>query len=404
MVKDMAFLFLSLPFAVISARSVWEGRRPRTSTAGGLGRDEGTTTLPGARIHPIVHIRSRVEATACLHPPPSKPGSHRPCASSNCLLRILDEGGFCWDGGEKPCPPPSTATLPSLGAPRTRSSRFGGSSLVTPRISHHALAADPNGPDSQGRLSDDVLGCPAHDEAVAAGCSRTTKALDIVRVCGSVDSDALNTGLRVRTSMGSGLVVDTDDEGVHVARWTDARGPPGPACLATSAKQENSSHLPCSPLRMVVCGSCTGRVWPRKDRCTCCRRRCTACWMRECSSSQGSGDFHDGRAAGRHPHPPNPPNPLHPFSNKLQSTSLHPPNHLQTLWPLHRANPAAPSMLIDPDAPVRRSSTDRGLSWWGFRGLALESQIWSPAPSRPRHDLHLALLRPTPMPNGDFRP
>lgn len=47
MAKDMAFLFLSLPFAVISARSVWEGRRPRTSTAGGLGRDEGTTTPPG---------------------------------------------------------------------------------------------------------------------------------------------------------------------------------------------------------------------------------------------------------------------------------------------------------------------------------------------------------------------
>lgn len=40
MAKDMPFLFLSLPFAVISARSAsCERRSPRTSTAGGLGRD-----------------------------------------------------------------------------------------------------------------------------------------------------------------------------------------------------------------------------------------------------------------------------------------------------------------------------------------------------------------------------
>lgn len=45
MAKDMPFLFLSLPFAVISARSAsCERRRPRTSTAGGLGRDVPKST------------------------------------------------------------------------------------------------------------------------------------------------------------------------------------------------------------------------------------------------------------------------------------------------------------------------------------------------------------------------
>lgn len=101
--------------------------------------------------------------------------------------------------------------------------------------------------------------------------------------------------------------------------------------------------------------------------------------------------------SGQAPTPPKP--PLHPFSNKLQSTSLHPPNHLQTLWPLHHANPATPSMLMDPDAPVRRSSTDQGLSWWGPG--ASGGWPWNLRSGlRPRHDL--TILRPTP--NGDFRP
>lgn len=195
--------------------------------------------------------------------------------------------------------------------------------ILTGRISHltpYTLAADPNGPDSQGRLSDDVLERPADDEATA-GCSRTTKALEIVRVCGSVDSGTPNTGLRIRTSMGHGKVSSwtqmTKESMSQEDGQTQGGLPPGPACLATSAKQENSSYLPCSPLRMVVCGSCTGRVWLRKYRCTCCRRRCTTCWMRECSSSQGSGDFHDGRAAGRHPHPPNPPSIPSPTNSNL---------------------------------------------------------------------------------------
>lgn len=201
-------------------------------------------------------------------------------------------------------------------------------------------------------------------------------ALEIVRVCGSVDSGTLNTALRTYTNHFQGLwpspVVDTDDEAVHVARWTDARAPPGPACLATSAKQENSSHLPCSPLRMVVCGSCTGRVWPRKDRCTCCRRRCTTCWMRECSSSQeGSGRLPrwtgSGLRAGTHTPQPAPP-------SLLQQAPIHLAPSPKPIFRLcghcTTQNPATPSMLIEPDAPVRRSSADRGLSWWGFRGLA----------------------------------
>lgn len=74
------------------------------------------------------------------------------------------------------------------------------------------------------------------------------------------------------------------------------------------------------------------------------------------------------RAAGRHPHPqPAPP-------SLLQQAPIHLAPSPKTIFRLcghcTTQNPATPSMLIEPDAPVRRSSADRGLSWWGFRGLA----------------------------------
>lgn len=74
------------------------------------------------------------------------------------------------------------------------------------------------------------------------------------------------------------------------------------------------------------------------------------------------------RAAGRHPHPqPAPP-------SLLQQAPIHLAPSPKTIFRLcghcTTQNPATPSTLIEPDAPVRRSSADRGLSWWGFRGLA----------------------------------
>lgn len=346
-------------------------------------------------------------------PPPSKPGSHRPYATAQTA------SWESWTRAE------STA-LPSAGTAGRSRARHGnfaeawelqgpealGSedphwSHLTPHTGHSQQIPTVLTPKADYQTTS--LDAQQDDEAAAA-CSRTSMALESVRVCGSVDSGTLNTGLRTYTNHFQGLwpspVGDTDDEAVHVARWTDARAPPGPACLATSAKQENSSHLPCSPLRMVVCGSCTGRVWPRKDRCTCCRRRCTACWMRECSSSQeGSGDFHDGRAAGcgQAPTPPN--QPLHPISNQPQSTSRHPQNHLQTLWSLHHAKPGNP-FNADRARCARSSFVRRpGPVLVGLQGagrLGVSSNLRSGP--RPRHDLRLALLRPTPAPNGDFRP
>jgi hypothetical protein len=105
MAKDMPFLFLSLSFAVISARSGCERQGPRTSTAGGLGRDEGTATIPESLPYSLFG-RCRSDDG----PPPSKPGSHMPYASSNCLLGILDEGGihaplFARTAGRSRAPP-----------------------------------------------------------------------------------------------------------------------------------------------------------------------------------------------------------------------------------------------------------------------------------------------------------
>lgn len=309
----------------------------------------------------------------------------------------------CWDSGEKNgnLAEPGSSKDPKLSTRR----------ILTGRISHRTHSQQiPTVLTPKADYQTTSLDAQQDDEAAAA-CSRTRMALEIVRVCGSVDSGTLNTGLRTYTNHFHGLwpspVVDTDDEAVHVARWTGARAPPGPACLATSAKQENSSHLPCSPLRMVVCGSCTGRVWPRKDRCTCCRRRCTACWMRECSSSQeGSGDFHDGRAAGCGQAPTPPTSPSIPSPTSPNPPRSIPQNHLQTLWSLHHAKPGNP-FNADRARCARSSFVRRpGPVLVGLQGagrLGVSSNLRSGP--RPRHDLHLlALLRPTPAPNGDFRP
>lgn len=74
-----------------------------------------------------------------------------------------------------------------------------------------------------------------------------------------------------------------------------------------------------------------------------------------------------GLRAGTHTPQPAPP-------SLLQQAPIHLAPSPKTIFRLcghcTTQNPATPSMLIEPDAPVRRSSADRGLSWWGFRGLA----------------------------------
>lgn len=109
------------------------------------------------------------------------------------------------------------------------------------------------------------------------------------------------------------------------------------------------------------------------------------------------------RAAGRHPHPPTSPSIPSPTSpNPPRSI---PQNHLQTLWSLHHAKPGNP-FNADRARCARSSFVRRpgpvlvGLQGAGRLGVSLNLR----SGPRPRHDLHLALLRPTPAPNGDFRP
>jgi hypothetical protein len=151
MAKDMPFLFLSLLFAVISARSGCERQSPRTSTAGGLGRDEGTTTLPES-LPSSLFGRCRSDDG----PPPSKPGSHMPYASSNCLLGILDEDGIhaplfartaersrARHGNLGELERSQDLKLSPRGSP---TGVLSSPAHLTGRISHHTLSADPNGP------------------------------------------------------------------------------------------------------------------------------------------------------------------------------------------------------------------------------------------------------------------
>ena len=117
MAKDMPFLFLSLPFAVITARSVCERRSPRTSTAGGLGRDEGTATIPeslpyslSGRVSKRRRASTKQARFAYFHLPAQTASWESWMSAESTLPSMLGQRGEAV---------PATATLPNLGAPRT---------------------------------------------------------------------------------------------------------------------------------------------------------------------------------------------------------------------------------------------------------------------------------------------
>jgi hypothetical protein len=146
-----------------------------------------------------------------------------------------------------------------------------------------------------------------------------------------------SVGYGEREAIALASILDTDDDGVmsQMSRRN------GLACQGLPALPPvpNRKTLPTfqALLRMVVCGSCTGSVWLRKDRCSCCRFDAphAGCGNAVRPKAAATSTMDGG---GRHPHAPSSSQYDSHWclpSSRPQQAPIHlapSPNHLQTLF------------------------------------------------------------------------